>query len=109
LTSSTFVFTIKVTFFTSPIAETPLKNHLEGKLLVPQTQKNLKWVCVRIKELITAVVTKTFTADLNLLVFFFNAFYIYTIILILWDKKKNLKNKLKLGFQFESSPSVTGI
>jgi hypothetical protein len=74
-------------------------------LFVPQIKKNLKWGCARIKQIITAVVTKTLTADLNLIVFFSTHFTL--LHLFCGTKRKDLKNKLKLGFQFESNYSVT--
>lgn len=52
--------------------------------------------CVRIKQKIITVGDRNviFTLILNLMMFFFNPFYIYVVLLILWNMKEmNVKNK----------------
>jgi hypothetical protein len=53
-----FTFTIKVTIYITHTG-IPFMIPLKGKLFVPLNKKNLKWSCVNIKQIITAVVTKT--------------------------------------------------
>ena len=80
-------------------SRTPTWGLSGDQIFIPQNKKNLKWELYQNRTENYSFIYKNiiFTLHLNLVIFF-SQLYIYVFVFTLWDKRKNLKNKLELDF-----------